>query len=95
MGNSWAVMLHQIICNYSRNKTRKSIKISKYDLFLVPGCLMLMNLIAYFIIRQSGKKCSSVNDLYRSTKPQNCATDRVLRIRSSKLRQSQSFLQWE
>lgn len=73
------------------------LQISKYVIFrkllsewYVPGALVsdvkCIRLIAYFIMRQSGKICSSVNDVYSSAKPQNCRTDRVLRIKSSKLR---------
>lgn len=54
-----------------------------------------MGLIAYFIMRQSGKICSSVNDVYSSAKPQNCRTDRVLRMKSSKLRPVNLFLHME
>lgn len=51
-------------------------------------------LIAYFIMRQSGKMCSSVNDVYSSAKPQNCRTDIVLRMKSSKLRPVNLFCRW-
>lgn len=73
------------------------LQISKNVIFMkllsewyVPGAwvsdVKCIRLIAYFIMRQSGKICSSVNDVYSSAKPQNCRTDRVLRIKSSKLR---------
>jgi len=79
------------------------LQISKYVIFMkllsewsVPGAwvsnVKCIRLIAYFIMRQSGKICSSVNDVYSSAKLQNCRTDRVLRIKSSKLRPVNLFL---
>lgn len=79
------------------------LQLSKYVIFMkllsewsAPGAwvsnVKCIRLIAYFIMRQSGKICSSVNDVYSSAKPQNCRTDRVLRIKSSKLRPVNLFL---